>query len=75
MDKGSIFALLGSNGAGKTTVVKEDYLRNNGDFEFDETENKRPMNIWLYAKCRTFLDSDYPEQEVSLLLIANIQSF
>ncbi|MEV5117028.1 hypothetical protein [Peribacillus frigoritolerans] len=59
MDKGSIFALLGSNGAGKTTVVKEDYLRNNGDFEFDETENKRPMNIWLYAKCRTFLDSDY----------------
>ncbi len=33
MDKGSIFALLGSNGAGKTTVVKEDYLRNNGDFE------------------------------------------
>ncbi|MEW5550618.1 hypothetical protein ABGT24_19185 [Peribacillus frigoritolerans] len=74
MDKGSIFALLGSNGAGKTTVVKEDYLRNNGDFEFDETENKRPMNIWLYAKCRTFLDSDRPEQEVSHLLIANIQS-
>lgn len=25
MDKGSIFALLGSNGAGKTTVVKEVY--------------------------------------------------
>ncbi|MDM5295285.1 hypothetical protein QUF81_19390 [Peribacillus simplex] len=74
MDKGSIFALLGSNGAGKTTVVKEEYLRNNGDFEFDETENKRPMNIWLYAKCRTFLDSDNPEQDVSHLLIANIQS-
>ncbi|RRN67545.1 hypothetical protein EI200_22440 [Peribacillus simplex] len=74
MDKGSIFALLGSNGAGKTTVVKEDYLRNNGDFEFDETENKRPMNIWLYAKCRTFLDSNHPEQDVSHLLIANIQS-
>jgi ABC-type multidrug transport system ATPase subunit len=55
MDKGSIFALLSSNGAGKTTVVKEDYLRNNGDFEFDETENKRPMNIWLYAKRRTYL--------------------
>ncbi|WP_088087286.1 hypothetical protein [Bacillus sp. OV166] len=74
MDKGSIFALLGSNGAGKTTVVKEDYLRNNGDFEFDETENKRPMNIWLYAKCRKYLDSDHPEQEVSHLLIANIRS-
>ncbi|WHY58603.1 hypothetical protein [Peribacillus simplex] len=74
MDKGSIFALLGSNGAGKTTVVKEDYLRNNGDFEFDKTENKRPMNIWLYAKCWTFLDSDHPEQDVSHLLIANIQS-
>ncbi|WP_342043017.1 hypothetical protein [Bacillus sp. OTU2372] len=55
MDKGSIFALLGSNGACKTTVVKEDYLRNNGDFEFDETENKRPMNNWLYtAKRRTY---------------------
>ena len=54
MDKGSIFALLCFNGAGKTTVLKEDYLRNNGDFEFDETGNKRPMNNWLYAKRRTY---------------------
>ncbi|MDQ6600810.1 hypothetical protein [Bacillus salipaludis] len=54
MDKGSIFALLSSNGEGEITVVKEDYLRNNGDLEFDETENKRPMNNWLYAKRRTY---------------------
>jgi ABC-type Mn2+/Zn2+ transport system ATPase subunit len=33
MDKGSIFALLGSNGAGKTTFVKEDYLLNNGTLD------------------------------------------
>ncbi|WP_269085718.1 hypothetical protein [Neobacillus mesonae] len=33
MDKVSFFALLGSNRAGKTTVVKEAYLRNNGDFD------------------------------------------
>ncbi|MGZ6240627.1 MAG: hypothetical protein ACXWMF_12410 [Syntrophales bacterium] len=54
MDKDSIFTLLGSNSAGKTTVVKEDYLLNKGDFEFDETENKRPMNNWLYSKRRTY---------------------
>ena len=32
--------------------------------EFDEIEivNKRPMNIWLYAKCRKFID---PDEQVS----------
>ena len=38
----------------------EEYLREHGDFDFDEVEivNKRPMNIWLHAKCRTYIDKD-----------------
>jgi hypothetical protein len=24
---------------------------------------KRPMNIWLHAKCRKFIDPDEPEEE------------
>jgi len=33
------------------------------DFDFDEIEivNNRPINIWLYAKCRTYIDQDGPE--------------
>jgi hypothetical protein len=29
-----------------------------GDFDFDEIEivNKRPMSIWLHAKCRKYID-------------------
>lgn len=34
MDKGSIFTLLQLGG--KTSVVKEDYLRKNGDFEMSD---------------------------------------
>lgn len=32
-------------------------------FEFDEIEivNNRPMNIWLYAKCRRYIDPYKPE--------------
>jgi hypothetical protein len=31
----------------------------------DEIEivNNRPMNIWLYAKCRRYIDPDLPEAE------------
>ena len=37
----------------------EDYLIRNADFDFDEVEivNNRPMNIWLYAKCRKFVEN------------------
>lgn len=44
--------------------IIEDYLTRNADFDFDEVEivNNRPMNIWLYAKCRTYVDSENPEQ-------------
>ncbi|MFC7442489.1 hypothetical protein [Laceyella putida] len=45
--------------------IIEDYLRRNMDFDFDEVEivNNRPMNIWLYAKCRTYVDPDNPEED------------
>ncbi len=45
--------------------IIDDYLMRHADFEFDEIEivNNRPMNIWLYAKCRKYIDPDYPEKE------------
>ena len=41
--------------------IIEEYLSRHADFDFDEIEivNNRPMNIWLYAKCRKYVD---PEQ-------------
>ncbi|MCU5070049.1 hypothetical protein [Bacillus pacificus] len=49
--------------------IIEDYLLRNADFDFDEVEivNNRPMNIWLYAKCRTYVDSKDAEQDDALL--------
>jgi hypothetical protein len=46
-------------------AIIEEYLRAHGDFEFDEIEivNNRPMNIWLHAKCRRYIDPDEPEDE------------
>ena len=40
--------------------IIEEYLLRHGDFEFDEIEfvNRRPMNVWLHAKCRRYLDPD-----------------
>jgi len=45
--------------------IIEEYLRLHAEFDFDEIEivNNRPMNIWLYAKCRKYIDSDAPEQD------------
>lgn len=45
--------------------IIEDYLTRNADFDFDEIEivNNRPMNIWLYAKCRKFINQDNPEED------------
>ena len=45
--------------------IIEDYLMRHADFDFDEIEivNNRPMNVWLYAKCRTYVDPDAPEGE------------
>lgn len=45
--------------------IIEEYLRDHAEFEFDEIElvNNGPMNIWLHAKCRTFIDPDDPDDE------------
>ena len=45
--------------------IIEDYLMRNHSFNFDEMElvNNRPVNIWLYAKCRKYLDPDNPEED------------
>ena len=45
--------------------IIEEYLRLHAEFDFDEIEiiNNRPMNIWLYAKCRKYIDPDAPEQD------------
>jgi hypothetical protein len=55
-------------GAEDLEEIIREYLERHADFEFDEVEvvNNRPMNIWLYAKCRKYVDPDVPaaEQEV-----------
>lgn len=45
--------------------IIEEYLRRHAEFDFDEVEvvNNRPMNIWLHAKCRRYLDPEEPEEE------------
>jgi hypothetical protein len=45
--------------------IIEEYLRLHAEFEFDEIEivNNRPMNIWLHAKCRKYIDPDVPEED------------
>ena len=37
-----------------------EYLSRHAKFNFDELEvvNNRPVNIWLYAKCRKYVDPD-----------------
>ena len=43
--------------------IIQEYLWNHADFEFDEVEivNNRPMNVWLYALCRKYVDPDDPD--------------
>jgi hypothetical protein len=45
--------------------IIDDYLMSHADFDYDEIEivNNRPMNIWLHAKCRKYIDPDLPEDE------------
>ena len=48
--------------------IIEDYFLKNTEFDFDEIEivNNRPMNIWLYAKCRKYIDQDNPKGDEAL---------
>ena len=45
--------------------IIDHYLMSHTDFDYDEIEivNNRPMNIWLHAKCRKYLDPDLLEDE------------
>lgn len=45
-------------------IIRE-YLERHADFDFDEVEvvNNRPTNIWLYAKCRKYVDLDLSTDE------------
>ncbi len=45
--------------------IIDQYLMSHADFDYDEieVENMRPMNIWLHAKCRKYLDPDLSEDE------------
>ena len=47
--------------------IIDDYLTRNADYDYDEIEivNNRPMNIWLHAKCRKYLDPDNLDEEVA----------
>jgi hypothetical protein len=45
--------------------ILREYLERHADFDFDEVEvvNNRPMNIWLSAKCRKYVNPDAPAAE------------
>jgi hypothetical protein len=45
-----------------------DYLTRHAKFDFDEIEvvNNRPMNVWLYAKCRKYVDPSASDEELEL---------
>ena len=41
--------------------IIEDYLSRHAGFRVDEIEvvNNRPADIWLYAKCRKYIDPEH----------------
>ena len=60
-DEGSVEHKIEITEADLEEIVDE-YLSRHADFEFDEVEgaNNRPVNVWLYAKCRKYVDPDAP---------------
>jgi hypothetical protein len=63
-DEGFVERKIELNDADLDRIIEE-YLRLHAEFEFDEIEivNNRPMNIWLHAKCRKYIDPDVPEED------------
>jgi len=63
-DKGFVERKIELNDEDLDRIIEE-YLRLHAEFEFDEIEivNNRPMNIWLHAKCRKYIDPDVPEED------------
>ena len=45
--------------------IIDEYLMRHTNFDFDEIQivNNRPMNIWLYALCRKYINPDEPVSE------------
>jgi hypothetical protein len=48
--------------------IIEDYLLTNTEIDFDEIEiiNNRPMNIWIHAKCRKYIDKDNADADENI---------
>ncbi len=63
-DEGFVEHKIELNDEDLEEIIRE-YLERHADFDFDEVEvvNNRPMNIWLYAKCRKYVDPDAPQDE------------
>ena len=56
-DEGFVEHKIELHGEDVEEIIRE-YLERHADFDFNEVEevNNRPMNIWLYAKCRKYVD-------------------
>jgi hypothetical protein len=63
-DEGFVEYKLEINDDDLEEIIGE-YLSRHAKFDFDELEvvNDRPVNIWLYAKCRKYVDPDASERE------------
>jgi hypothetical protein len=63
-DEGSVERKIEIDEEDLPAIIAE-YLLVHGDFELDRIEivNNRPMNIWLYPKCRKYIDPDDPVDE------------
>jgi hypothetical protein len=58
-DEGFVETKLEINGVDLDEIV-EFYLIHHAELDFDEIEivNNRPMNIWLYALCRKYVENE-----------------
>ncbi|MBD7939658.1 hypothetical protein H9655_21680 [Cytobacillus sp. Sa5YUA1] len=48
-------------------MIIEDYLMRHVDFDEIEIVNNRPINIWLYAKCRSYVNDEDSDSDESYL--------